>query len=119
MPVKAHRSPNGTAYDIWASRWCYECKIDGPFSRGEADQGCPIIMAALMKVTPAEWTEVGLQDYHCSEFIPDDHDDGDDDPEPHPLYPPPQVEGQVDMFEVFAENIAEQAVKPAVVGTAR
>ena len=107
---------NGTMGYGWMGRWCYQCKVDGPFQRDEADEGCPIILVALMGKTPKEWTDQGLQDYHCSEFVPDDDDgdddDGDDDDPDSP--PPPSgpavpIEGQIDMFEVFAEQITEQA----------
>lgn len=100
----ADRSPfsNGTSGEIWMSEWCYRCKVDGPFQRGVTDQGCPLLLVALMQKTPKEWTETGLQDYHCSEFVPDDDGkDGDPDPNPAPL------PGQTDMFEVFAEQITD------------
>lgn len=102
----AQRSPfsNGTSGEIWMSNWCYQCKVDGPFQRGVTDQGCPLLLVALMQKTPKEWTETGLQDYHCSEFVPDDDgEDGDPDPDPAPM------PGQTDMFEVFADDIAEKA----------
>lgn len=98
---------NGTTGYDWMGRWCDVCKIDGPFQRGVADLGCPIVLVAMLGKTPAEWVETGVQDYCCTEFIPDDHGGDDGDPEPHPLFPPPVVEGQVDMFEVFAEQITE------------
>lgn len=101
-----HKSPfsNGTSGEIWMDGWCYRCKVDGPFQRGNAEEGCPLLLVAYMQMTPKEWTEVGLQDYHCSEFVPDDDGrDGDPDPNPAPL------PGQTDIFSVFADAVAEDA----------
>ena len=84
------------------SDWCYRCKVDGPFQRGVADEGCPLLLIAYCGQTPKEWTETGLQDYHCCEFKPDDGGaDGD------PALDPAPLPGQTDMFEVFAEQITE------------
>lgn len=95
---------NGTSGEIWMESWCYRCKVDAPFNRGETNEGCPLLLVALMERTPKEWTETGLQDYHCSEFRPDD--DGGDDPLPPPV---PVCDGQGDIFGEFAEQIAEAA----------
>lgn len=95
---------NGTSGEMWMSNWCYRCKVDAPFNRGETDQGCPLLLVAMVGRTPKEWTETGLQDYHCSEFRPDDEGDGDD-----PLPPSvPVCDGQTDMFGVFADQIVER-----------
>lgn len=117
MADATDRSPfsNGTMGYGWMGKWCYRCKVDGPFQRDEAAQGCPVLLVALMQKTPKEWTEVGLQDYHCSEFVPDD--EGDDEPEP-PSLPEPspvaEMDGQVDIFSVFAEQIADTPQREAV-----
>lgn len=101
---------NGTAGEIWMDQWCYRCKVDGPFQRDEAPEGCPLLLVALMQRTPKEWTEVGCQDYTCSEFVPDDEDDDGGEPTPEPGPPPAEeIDGQVDMFAVFADQITEQA----------
>jgi len=42
----------------------------------------------------------------CTEFERRRGDDGDEAPAPEPE-PPPVCEGQVDMFEVFADQIVE------------
>lgn len=107
---------NGTMGYGWMGHWCYQCKVDGPFQRDEADEGCPIILVAMLQKTPKEWTDQGLQDYHCSEFVPDD-EDGDEGPDgpPPPTGPAVPIEGQVDMFEVFADQIAEKATERELV----
>jgi hypothetical protein len=101
---------NGTMGYGWMGEWCYTCKVDGPFQRDEVDQGCPILLVALLGKTPKEWTDKGLQDYHCSEFVEDDDgDDGDDTPSP-PAPTGPEVENpaQVDLFSVLAEQVTEE-----------
>jgi hypothetical protein len=99
---------NHTMWEIWADRWCYECAND---SEELVDQGkgCPLIMAALMGKTPREWTAATEEDdmlgnYECSEFRR--RPEPGDDPPPEPP-PPPPCDGQVDMFEVFADQIVE------------
>lgn len=97
---------NGESAEIWTGKWCYQCKVDGAWQRGNGEV-CPILNVAFLQKTPKEWTETGLQDYHCSEFVPDDGgEDGDPDPNPQP--------DQTDMFSVFAEQIAEQPQRQAV-----
>lgn len=107
---------NGTMGYGWMGQWCYQCKVDGPFQRNEADVGCPIILVALFGKTPKEWTDQGLQDYHCSEFVPDDEGGGDEGPKPPPPLPGDAYEGQVDMFEIFAEQVADDASLAGVAG---
>jgi hypothetical protein len=104
---------NGTEGFAWMGNWCDQCVHDKGTRDGSDETGCPLVMVALMQRTPVEWldqTENGhrLGDtYHCTEFV--DEDDGPDDPEPEPEpEPPPVIEGQVDMFEVFADQIVEQ-----------
>lgn len=119
---------NHTEYEIWAGggSGCYDCANDDP----EAERYCPILSAALLSKWPREWTrvthrwEVGGKSGsyevvgECSEFVqrpewPGD-DDPDDDPDPVPD-PPPVIEGQVDMFEVFTDQIVEQIEQPQAV----
>lgn len=104
---------NGTMGEIWMDRWCYRCKVDAPFQRDEATEGCPLLLVALIGKTPAEWVELdpdAIQDYHCTEFIPDDDEGGDDggDPLPPPA-PAVEIEGQADIFGAFADQIADAA----------
>lgn len=103
---------NGTSGEIWMADWCYRCKVDGPFQRDETMEGCPLLLVALIGKTPAEWTEQEEpQDYHCSEFVPDDEDGDGPEPGPHPVA---VIDGQVDMFEVFADQIADAPQQQAV-----
>ena len=108
---------NGTEGYGWMDNWCDRCVHDKGTRDGTDDRGCPLVMVALMERTPIEWIDgprdeqgrYSIEDqYHCTEFR-DENDGGDDDPDPGP---PPVAPGQVDMFEVFAEQIAEQASAP-------
>lgn len=115
---------NSTQFEIWAAnRGCYTCRNDD-LGEGGDEKHCPILSASLMGVTPKEWTTATDEDhihgnYTCSEYDERPDDDGGpddpDDPEPDPG-PPPVIEGQVDMFEVFADQIAEQAATSAPAG---
>jgi hypothetical protein len=99
---------NGETGYSWMNDWCWHpCKKD-------RNEDCPIIMAALMRVTPKEWTEKGIQDYHCSEFEPDDNGGGEPQPEPFPQ-PVAEMSGQTDIFSAFADQIAD-AVVPETAG---
>jgi hypothetical protein len=107
---------NGTQWEIWSYNWCERCKNNDE----ETELWCPIITVALLhEGTPAEWTEPEpdsgvLADYVCTEF--DERREGDDEPEPEPEpEPPPGCDGQVDMFEVFADQIVEQIEQPTAV----
>jgi hypothetical protein len=112
---------NSTEYEIWANngRGCYDCANDD----ARREKWCPILGAALMGRWPAEWTRRTVEwsspaneswgtpaasgSYEvvgeCTEFNPRDDGPGDD-PDPDPG-PPPVVDGQIDMFEVFADQI--------------
>jgi hypothetical protein len=110
-----HPFSNHSEYDMWAGSGtgCYDCLNDDE----PTEKYCPILSAALLGKWPREWTraahrwEIGDKSGsyevvdECTEFERR-RDDGGDDPEPEPE-PPPVVEGQVDMFEVFADQIAE------------
>lgn len=101
---------NGTEGYAWLDNWCDQCKHDRGARQGR-DEGCPLVLVSLMHRTPVEWIDQTANGhrlgdtYHCTEFAPDDEGGGDRDPEPDPL---PPCEGQVDMFEVFADQIVEQ-----------
>lgn len=114
------RSPfsNGSEYERWADDWCFRCDKD-------KDDSCPILSVAFLgQGWPKEWTRRrvrwqigdGSGEYDavdsCTEFE-ERREDGDG-PEPEPA-PPPVLDGQVDMFEVFADRIAEQALQPEAV----
>lgn len=103
---------NGTAGYAWMDNWCHRpCKKD-------RNEDCPLIMAALMQKTPKEWTEVPgrIQDYVCSEFEPDDEGDGEAEPQPYPQ-PVGEIDGQVDLFAVFADQIADRQQQLVGAGT--
>lgn len=107
---------NGTAGEIWMDQWCYRCKVDGPFQRDEAPEGCPLLLVALMQRTPKEWTETGCQTYTCSEFVPDDEGGDGGEPEPQPFpQPVAEMDGQADIFSAFADQITEQVPQLAEV----
>jgi hypothetical protein len=99
---------NGTEGYAWMDNWCWHpCKKD-------RNEDCPLIMASIMGVTPIEWTEVerfSLADrYNCSEFEPDDRDGDDREPEPFPQ-PVAEMDGQTDIFSVYADQIVEQTAE--------
>lgn len=119
---------NGSEYDHWADRWCYRCRRDD----AETETWCPILSVAMLGSWPKELTRhyvkfgariEGTSRVEVSETTADDpdgcafvdrctefeerRDDDGDAPEPQPS-PPPVIDGQVDMFEVFADQVVEQ-----------
>jgi hypothetical protein len=97
---------------------------------GLEPSGCPLWTFALVEdATPGVWEEQPWRQitgrpegqtaptlgdkYHCAEYTHDpDTDDGgggppNDEPDPDPG-PPPTLNGQTDIFEVFAENLAAE-----------
>lgn len=113
---------NGTEGYAWMDAWCDQCVHDAQFQRTGEGSGCPLIRVALMGKTPVEWIDqrpnqhVLGDTYHCTEFrdVDDDGGDGTDD-EPTPPTPDPVtvIEGQTDIFEVFADQVVEQAQRAA------
>lgn len=118
---------NGTEGYAWTDNWCDTCIHDKGARDGSDESGCPLLLVALMGRTPVEWIEQPWQQikgrpegetapvlgdtYHCTEYRSEDEGDGDD-PQPEP--PAPEVEGQQDIFGVFAEQITEQASREQV-----
>lgn len=109
---------NSTEYEIWANdRGCYDCTNDDDAT----EKWCPILSLAITGMWPKEWTRRTVDweingktgSYEtvgdCTEFDERRDDDGgpDDAPEPDPG-PSPVIEGQIDMFEVFAERITDE-----------
>lgn len=100
---------NGSMFEYWAGgpHGCWTCRNDD----NQSEKYCPILSVALATgTTPAEWVEMdenSIQNYTCAEYD-ERRDDSGGDPEPEPE-PPPVIEGQVDMFEVFAARIADEA----------
>ena len=104
---------NNTSYEIWAERWCYRCKVDAAFQRGEDPDGCPLLALSVIGMTPKEFKPAtdpreAQGDYECTEFVPDDEggDDGETVPEPEPD-PVAEPDGQIDILAVFAEQITD------------
>jgi hypothetical protein len=116
---------NSDQFEYWADgpRGCYSCRNDsmggGP---DEPEKFCPILSAAVGGAgIPQEWTTVTDEDhihgdYTCAEYDERPDDEGDDGPDPEPT-PPPVIAGQIDMFEVFADRIVDEAsVQPTEAG---
>jgi hypothetical protein len=113
---------NHSEFDVWASRYCYECVHDD----AEKELYCPILGVALISgTTPREWvpatvtTEYGPYEAidSCTEFVqrpewPGD-DDPDDGPDPDPG-PPPVVEGQLDLIDAYLETAIDELRKAPV-----
>lgn len=114
VPAEARKGSafsNHTQFEIWsANRGCGTCTKDDDVT----EKWCPILSSALIGGIPPQWTCATEEDwvhgnYTCSDYEERRDDDGaDDDPEPEPE-PPPVIDGQIDMFEVFADHIADEA----------
>jgi hypothetical protein len=114
---------NSTSFEIWAAnRGCWTCRNDDD----AAEKYCPILSVALATgKTPAEWLELSedrVQDYTCTEYD-ERRDDGPDDDGPGPDAPPPspvaELEGQIDIFEVFADQVVDASARTGVEAVAR
>jgi hypothetical protein len=118
---------NNSQFEYWAGgpRGCYSCRNDS-MDRPGPEKFCPILSVAVTGGgIPQEWTTGTDEDhihgnYTCTEYDrrPDGGGDGDDEPEPDPG-PPPVMEGQIDLFEVFADRIADEASAMQVEAVAR
>lgn len=114
---------NGSEYDMWADRHCYQCAHDNP--QADPEVFCPILNVALLGGGwPKEWTrqylkfgnliegttrrevfETTAEDPDgclyvdtCTEFE-ERRDPGDgEEPEPEP---PPVCEGQLDIVDAY------------------
>lgn len=98
MATSPERSPfsNGTEGYDWMYRWCGRCqhpveKAWRAYEDGKRktqlkgyEGGCPLLMAAMVGHTPAEWLEQeeGLDRYHCIEFRGPDDGRGGGEPRP-------------------------------------
>lgn len=81
---------NGFEHRMWAANWCDRCLVDAPFRNGISDQGCPIILTAMLddNKTPVEWlpgTDDLADRYHCISF----RAPGSGNPDPKPKATPP------------------------------
>lgn len=131
---------NGTEYEIWADRHCYECVNDDP--QADPEVFCPIITVALLgkgdgPAWPKEWTRryikfgdriEGTNRVEVSETTADDPDgcmfvgtctefeqrpDPGDGPEPEPE-PVPDCDGQLDLIDAYLPTaLAEITRAPA------
>lgn len=113
---------NSTHFEVWANRpgGCYGCVKDG-MGIGKEQPQCPIFGVALVDgVTPKEWQErtpESLGDYECAEFEERPEWPGDDDPEDGPPpdpEPPVEMEGQLDIFEVYADQVIDRSTTEAL-----
>ena len=109
---------NGTEGFAWEENWCARCVHDAEFRRTGDGSGCVLMQVALLGRTPVEWIDQTANGhrlgdtYQCTEFRDkDDNGGGEGEPDPGP---PPVIDGQVDMFEVFADQITAQASREAV-----
>jgi len=100
---------NGTEFELWADRpgGCWTCTRDEP----RTETWCPILSVVITHgVWPTEWqrrehrTEHGSYEVvgDCTEYDerPDDDGDDDDGPGTDPG-PPPVVEGQLTLGDLF------------------
>jgi hypothetical protein len=106
---------NHTEYDIWASRYCYECANDD----AEKEVYCPILGVALItQTTPREWTEAAEPYPHvdaCTEFVQRPEWPGDDDPDdPPPPDPVPDCDGQLDLIDAYLPTALAELEKAPV-----
>lgn len=86
---------NNTDWEIWSYNWCEnDCVHDDAYQRDQTNEGCPIVLAALLGRTPREWLPGDPNDSTCgSQYtcIFYRHKD-EDDPDPKPLPDPPDIE---------------------------
>lgn len=116
---------NMSEYEYWADsgQGCYDCIHDNP----DQERFCPILSVALLSRWPVEWTRRIVKPHpdsagfnvvdQCTEFTrrPDNGDDDNPEPPPGPKPPAAELDGQVDMFEIFADQIVEQAQRRTAV----
>lgn len=132
---------NGTEWDMWADRWCYECVNDNP--NADPQVFCPIITVALAGkggggAWPAEWTRryIKFGDYvdeartrrlpiettaddpdgceyvgECTEF--ERRPDPGDEPEPDPE-PVPECDGQLDLIDAYLDTALDELTPKTV-----
>lgn len=128
---------NGSEYDMWADRHCYDCVNDD----ATTEKYCPILNVALLgQGWPKEWTRhyvkfgnriEGTTRVEVSETTADDpdgcmfvgtctefekrRDDGGGGPKPAPK-PQPECDGQLDIIDAYVDTaISELTPKPAEV----
>jgi hypothetical protein len=123
---------NGTELHGWMENWCWECHNpvekawqdyeDGKRKRPMKgyESGCPMIMAAMIGKTPAEWIPQGREkfgdQYHCIEYR--GPDEGGGDPQPRPRRDPPGMEGLFERPERAVRMLRQPAPQKVLVRTA-
>jgi hypothetical protein len=114
---------NSTDYEIWASRYCYECVHDDIGTTAASEKNCPILTVAMIsESTPREWVSGTVTtDYEavesCTEFVQRPEWPGDDDPDgdgPPPPDPAPEVEGQLDLIDAYLDTAIGELSKAPV-----
>lgn len=114
---------NGTEFDIWASRYCYECVHDNP--NADPEVFCPILGFSLLNdATPREWVEGTVTTKYgnyqaiesCTEFQQRPEWPGDDDPDagPTPPDPAPECDGQLDLVDAYLPTALGEFLKAPV-----
>ncbi len=112
---------NGTEFDIWASRYCYECVHDDSGTSGASEKNCPILTVALIsQSTPREWVTETVDTPHgpytgigtCTEFEQRPEWPGDDDPDAGPPPgPTPECDGQLDLVDAYLPTALDELLK--------
>jgi hypothetical protein len=80
---------NGTDWEIWSYNNCENgCVHDAAYQRGETNEGCPLVLVAMLDRTPREWIpgpdEYCGDKYACVFYRHEDEDDPDATPQPVP-----------------------------------
>lgn len=87
---------NGTDSELWMYAHCEQCAHDKAYRENESNEGCPILLTAMLGRTPREWlpgdpASPYFEDrYTCAFYRHEDEDDPDAEPEPLP--DPPGME---------------------------
>ncbi|MFI6496856.1 hypothetical protein [Nonomuraea typhae] len=101
---------NGFEGECWMDSNCYRCVNDAATRRGDWDNGCPLILVALLGKTPAEWltkNRSSLGDQYTCLYFRDEDDPGPDEPTPIPDPPGQGVLFPRDEFERPARMFAD------------
>jgi hypothetical protein len=112
---------NGTEFDIWADRYCYECVHDNP--NADPEVFCPILGFSLLNdATPREWvpgtvtTKYGSYEAidSCTEFEQRRDGRGGDPDSPPPPDPAPECDGQLDLVDAYLPTALDELLKAPV-----
>jgi hypothetical protein len=72
-----YQPANGIEGEMFMEKFCYRCKHDDKFQKGETDLGCPLIRDSMIyhtgdKEYPEEWISddaCGLKSPRCTGFV--------------------------------------------------